>query len=258
MGLAMAMALAAAMGWAALAATVMASASCMAMASASRTGPDPDTMNSHKRYKRMRTSDTIGELAGALAAVQGVLIGASPDSKNPHLRSTYASLTACWAACRAPLAANGLAVVQGLTVADGVLTCSTRLCHSSGEWIESSLTLPVQGSKGLTIVQSTGSVATYARRYGLCSLVGIAPKGEDNDGHARPVNHASFAAHRTAFFAALKDLDWDYDKEVAPWCEARGWGRPSGWTTEKRKGLLEALKGGARADDLLSYVEGTR
>ena len=218
----------------------------------------------------MRASDTIGELAGALSAAQGVLTGAKSDSKNPHLRVSYASLTACWDACRAPLAANGLAVVQGLTVGDGSLTCTTRLCHASGEWLEASLTLPVQSSKGLTIVQSTGSVATYARRYGLCAIVGIAPYGEDSDAHAAPASrpkptpkpkpkagghHDSFAAHRPAFFSALADLDWDYPKEVAPWCEAMGWGRPSSWTTAKRTGLLAALSGGPKADELLTWTQ---
>jgi hypothetical protein len=57
-------------------------------------------------------SPTIGELAKALAAAQAELEPAKRDATNPHFRSKYADLSACWDAVRAPLARHGLAVSQ--------------------------------------------------------------------------------------------------------------------------------------------------
>jgi len=58
------------------------------------------------------------------------------------------------------------------------IVLDTRLLHSSGEWIEGRMTLPVSKADA----QGYGSALTYARRYGLCAAVGIAP--EDDDGNA--------------------------------------------------------------------------
>jgi hypothetical protein len=54
----------------------------------------------------------------------------------------------------------------------------TRLAHTSGEWIEGELAVPVSKADA----QGYGSALTYARRYGLCAITGIAP--EDDDGNA--------------------------------------------------------------------------
>lgn len=127
----------------------------------------------------MRTSDTIKELACALAKAQAVMAGAKKDATNPHFKSRYADLASVWEACREALTANGIAVVQMTTTsADDEVVVETRLCHSSGEWIEGTLAIPV--SK--TDAQGYGSALTYARRYALAAAVGIAP--EDDDGNA--------------------------------------------------------------------------
>jgi len=130
-----------------------------------------------------KTSPEVAELAGALAKAQSAIVNAREDSKNPHFRASYASLTACWDACREPLTTNGLAVVQGLATEGRHVVCTSRLLHASGQWIESVLRLPAKKDDA----QGVGSAATYARRYALCGLVGIAPDGDDDDGNsARP------------------------------------------------------------------------
>ncbi len=127
----------------------------------------------------MKTSDSIKELATALAKAQATMAGAKKDSTNPHFRSKYADLASIWEACRDALTSNGIAVVQ-MTRArpEDVVIVETRLLHSSGEWIEGELLVPVMKADA----QGYGSAITYARRYALAAAVGVAP--EDDDGNA--------------------------------------------------------------------------
>ncbi len=127
----------------------------------------------------MRTSETIGALATALAAAQSTMHGARKDTANPFFKSKYADLASCWDAARAELPSQELCVIQTTRPSekDEVIVI-TRLAHSSGEWIEGELALPVSKADA----QGYGSALTYARRYGLCAIVGIAP--EDDDGNA--------------------------------------------------------------------------
>jgi hypothetical protein len=129
----------------------------------------------------MLQSESIGKLAEAVAKAQGVMESAVKDSKNPFFKSSYSSLAAVWSACRKPLSDNGLSVVQTteyLPESPDMVIVDTRLCHSSGEWIQGRLVMkPVKADP-----QGIGSCLTYARRYALSAMVGIAP--EDDDGNA--------------------------------------------------------------------------
>ena len=60
----------------------------------------------------MNRSETINELAAALAKAQGEMRPALKDAENPYFKSNYADLASCWDAVRVPLAKNGLAIVQ--------------------------------------------------------------------------------------------------------------------------------------------------
>lgn len=127
----------------------------------------------------MKTSDSIKELATALAKAQATMAGAKKDSTNPHFRSKYADLASIWEACRDALTSNGIAVVQMTrATAEEAVIVETRLMHSSGEWIEGELLVPVTKADA----QGFGSALTYARRYSLAAAVGVAP--EDDDGAA--------------------------------------------------------------------------
>ena len=153
----------------------------------------------------MRTSTEINEIAAALAKAQGAIEGAKKDSVNPHFRSKYADLGSVWDACRSHLSENGIAVAQSVIhYAPAVLNSPevgpvmlmvTRLAHSSGQWIEDGgtpLILSTQDMQGL------GSALTYARRYGLMAMVGIAP--EDDDANAavqKPVVETTAPAKST-------------------------------------------------------------
>ena len=128
----------------------------------------------------MRTSEQIDQLAAALAAAQGAFPAVTknrtatvPTKTGGTYSYRYADLTDLLDAVRPVLSANGLAVVQGGTGERMV----TRLVHTSGQWIEADGTLPATQATP----QGLGSAITYARRYWLTALLGIAAE-EDDDG----------------------------------------------------------------------------
>jgi hypothetical protein len=123
-------------------------------------------------------SKSFARFAGALAKAQREMEGASKDSLNPHFKNRYADLAAVWDACREPLGKHGIAVLQPPCAKGPTVTVTTLLVHESGEFIQSDLTM----TAGQNTPQGIGSCITYARRYALQSMVGIAP--EDDDGNA--------------------------------------------------------------------------
>jgi hypothetical protein len=131
----------------------------------------------------MNKSESIKELAAALAKAQAAMPAAKFDATNPFLKNKYASLGAIIEAARAPLAANGLSVAQLPVNMGEAIGVTTILMHASGEYIESTLTLPVGDEKGKSTAQVAGSVITYLRRYALASVLGIYAD-EDTDGSA--------------------------------------------------------------------------
>jgi hypothetical protein len=144
----------------------------------------------------MEKSEQINELAGALTKAQGMMKGAAKSADNPFFKSKYADLSSCWEAIREPFSANGLSIAQLTEQSPDMVVVETILMHSSGQWIGSKLSMkPVK-----TDPQSIGSCLTYARRYGLCAITGIAP--EDDDG-----NHASGKASVTSINISPEQAD---------------------------------------------------
>jgi hypothetical protein len=132
----------------------------------------------------MQMSASIAALAAALSKAQGEIDGATKGKINPAFKSKYADLASVWDAIRAPMAKNGLAVVQAPNVdGEGRVTLCTTLMHSSGEWLSSCY--PVNPTK--PDPQGVGSAVTYARRYSLMAMVGVCP--EDDDGNAASGRH---------------------------------------------------------------------
>ena len=119
-------------------------------------------------------SPELDKIGAALAKAQGEIEGAEKSGINPHFRSKYADLASIWAACRAPLAKNEIAVVQ-MPTQSGV---TTMMVHGSGQFFASRLEMKAKDDTP----QNIGSVITYARRYALAAMTGVAP--EDDDGNA--------------------------------------------------------------------------
>ena len=123
----------------------------------------------------MRQSESINELATAMAAAQAEMGGALKDSANPFFKSKYADLTSVVKAIKEPFANHGLSYTQFPCAADGCVGVTTRLMHNSGQWLESEYMLPTVKQDP----QSAGSAITYARRYALQAMAGI-PTADDD------------------------------------------------------------------------------
>lgn len=127
----------------------------------------------------MFKSETIAELSKALASAQNQMTHAIKDATNPHFKSKYADLAAIVESIRGPLGKNGLSYSQLCDFTEsGGLIVETILMHSSGEWIGGKLFMPVPQQTP----QGIGSAITYAKRYSLAAIVGIA--SDDDDGEA--------------------------------------------------------------------------
>jgi hypothetical protein len=134
-----------------------------------------------------RSSDTIGNISGALAKAQTELTNPekslvatirSPFPREPDRSFRYAPLSSGLEIVRKTLGRHEIAAIQSTSIDGqaGLLRLTTVLAHSSGEWISSEW--PVCRITDIASAQRMGAALTYARRYGLFTLVGIA--GEDD------------------------------------------------------------------------------
>ena len=127
----------------------------------------------------MNKSDSIKELATALAKAQGAIKGATKDSTNAFFKNKYADLSSVVEAIRQPLADAGLSYVQISHESKDAACIETVILHSSGEWLSCG---PVSVPVTKADAQGFGSAMTYSRRYSLSAAFGVAP--EDDDGNA--------------------------------------------------------------------------
>ena len=178
----------------------------------------------------MQKSESIAELAEALAKAQGEMAAAKKDSTNPFYHSKYADLAQIVEAIRKPLSDNGLAISQLIQPDAETAVIETILMHQSGEWLSSIIQLkPVK-----TDPQGIGSAITYARRYALGAIVGLATEEDDDAEGAmgrdalkskpkepKPTKEAlaynkppaaNFNEQLKTFWGSLKQLGWTQEK----------------------------------------------
>lgn len=118
-------------------------------------------------------------IATALAAAQIEMGPALKSATNPHFNRKYADLASVMAACLPALNANGIAVLQPTSDDESGRYVETIFIHGkSGESLKCRVPLIVNKAD----MQGYGSAVTYARRYGLMGMAGVAP--EDDDGAA--------------------------------------------------------------------------
>jgi hypothetical protein len=134
-----------------------------------------------------RSSETIGTIAAALAKAQAQLVNPekslvatvqSDEADGPKRSFRYAPLSSGLDIVRKTLSQHEIATVQTTSIDEtaGIVRLSTVLAHASGEWIGSDW--PVCGISETAAPHRMGAALTYARRYALFTLVGIA--GEDD------------------------------------------------------------------------------
>lgn len=150
-----------------------------------------------------KTSNDCDKLFAALAKAQAKIQGAHKDKRNPHFQSKYADLASVWDACREALSENGLCVSQILDFDAHNTILVTILGHVSGQSLTSRMPLVMDKPTA----QAMGSALTYARRYALAAIVGVAP--EDDDGNA-----ATGSSRKEA--PLLKNQPKDYPNDFAP------------------------------------------
>jgi hypothetical protein len=126
-----------------------------------------------------KISEAHPNVYAALAAAQAEMGMALKDSVNPAFKSKYADLASVIEAVRGPLTRHGLSFHQPLVESEFGRGVKTILSHGpSNTHIECVVPLIV----GKNDMQGLGSAITYARRYGLMGMAGIA--ADDDDGNA--------------------------------------------------------------------------
>jgi hypothetical protein len=134
-----------------------------------------------------RSSETIGTIAAALAKAQAQLVNPekslvgtirSDQGSGAERSFRYAPLSSGLDIVRKTLSQHEIATVQTTSIDEtaGIVCLSTVLAHASGEWIASDW--PVCAFNETAAPHRMGAALTYARRYALFTLVGIA--GEDD------------------------------------------------------------------------------
>ncbi|MAD28986.1 MAG: single-stranded DNA-binding protein [Woeseiaceae bacterium] len=163
----------------------------------------------------MKSSEQVNELATALCKAQGDMGGAVKDSSNPFFKSSYADLTSVIKAIKQPFSDNGLSYTQFPVSNEHGVGVSTRLMHTSGQWLEMEYTLPTVKKDP----QASGSAITYARRYALQSIAGI-PTADDDAESAMLRGAANDTKINGTQAAKLKALLEVTQSDVNKFCKA--------------------------------------
>jgi hypothetical protein len=173
----------------------------------------------------IQTSDNVDKLFVAIHAAQGAMRGATKDSKNPAFKSSYASLESVIDTARPALQSANLAFTQAPgALVDGAIEITTMLMHTSGQWLRSTLHVPLSKRDP----QGLGSAITYGLRYALMATLGLPPV--DDDGEAAmdrtprpaPVKAPPPAATDSPALATITEALklCDTIKALDKWCNA--------------------------------------
>lgn len=125
----------------------------------------------------MNKSESINELATALAKAQSEIEDATKDKKGYNYK--YADLSQILQIVRPAFSRNGLSITQFPSGGGNEVSLCSMLMHSSGQSVSECFSMEVEAAKGMTKAQASGSVITYMRRYALAAIAGITQ--EDND-----------------------------------------------------------------------------
>ncbi len=141
----------------------------------------------------MNKSEQINELAGALSRFQGEIRDAEKNTKAYSYK--YAQLDQLFDIIRPLLAKHGLSFIQPpqLNNNEENLEVETWILHESGQYISSSLTMPINFEmKGSNAMQKIGTAISYAKRYAIMGMLGFCQKDEDDDGESNTKDKPEF------------------------------------------------------------------
>jgi hypothetical protein len=149
----------------------------------------------------MEQSESVNELATALAKAQAEIRNPGKNTKNTFFKNEYADLTAVLGCIRPVAAANGLSFIQAVEAYNGNVAVSSQITHSSGQWIKQVASVEVPKTSKNPI-QDLGSMATYLKRYQAQSMWAICA---DEDTDAQDLGIEDISDEKVAHLDAMLD-----------------------------------------------------
>lgn len=187
--------------------------------------------------KQENISASHKTISAALAAAQMEMGKALKQATNPHFRSKYADLGSVMDACLPALNKHGIAVIQPTGEGDHGRFVKTVLIHSeSDDTLECEVPLILQKND----MQGYGSAVTYARRYGLMAMAGIAP--EDDDGNAAAKAAPKVSTISPDQFIKLRDMAVQADVTEEKLCQMAGCNDLQQFPADKFESAIKKLK----------------
>ena len=161
----------------------------------------------------MNKSENIDQIATALSALQGEIKDVYKDKTGHGYK--YADLSTVLEIVRPLLSKHKLAVTQLCGSADEKVSVETVLMHSSGQWLSSIIEMAAEKGARRSLAQDVGNVITYARRYALAAIIGVAQT--DNDAAAshayEPQEESQFVSPQQAKYL-LQLLGNDEERRI--------------------------------------------
>jgi hypothetical protein len=154
----------------------------------------------------MITSESVKSIAPAFLKAQEQMGAAKKGESNPFFKSKYADLSAVLEASKQALNENGISILQPHVTVFNPVTgeevhfVETKLIHESGEFYSSRTKIVVAKDKD---PQALGSAISYARRYGLQSLISL-PAEDDDAENAMNRSTTSFSKKSSKVTPASK------------------------------------------------------
>lgn len=143
------------------------------------------------------------KISTALVKAQSEMSNPTKSNSNPFFKSKYADLNSVREAVIPILNSNGISVIQPMVHLDGKNFVKTVLLHESGEMLESFTEIVYSKTND---AQAQGSGITYARRYGLQSMVCVG--ADDDDGNAASQQQQTMGTAKKVEMQAPKETDF--------------------------------------------------
>jgi len=162
----------------------------------------------------MNKSEQINLVAAALVKAQSEMGNAIKGSSNPFFKSKYSDLNAIREACLPALFANGLSVMQPTVVIEGKSYVETLVIHESGQFLGGHTEIVCSKQND---AQNFGAGTTYARRFGLQSLLCIGAEDDDGEssvGRGKAASNNKPAQATTKVTEAVQEATVDAPKKT--------------------------------------------
>jgi hypothetical protein len=162
----------------------------------------------------MKMSQDINELALAISGMQSQLSDVYKSSKG--FGYTYADLSSILEYIRPILSKYGLSVVQPIGGGDGIVSVTTILMHSSGQFISETINTAIDiTTKKMNSLQAAGSTITYLRRYSLSAILGLSSTDDDGKSGGDHIDDSAIEIRAGLISSISRTLDVDANKEIA-------------------------------------------